>query len=49
MICDLISNRSGKSWLIKKMKNIDYFFVIYDINEEAEAEIYYQISVKPSV
>ncbi len=36
MICDLISNRSGKSWLIRKMKNIDYFFVIYDIIEDAE-------------
>lgn len=37
MIFDLISNKSGKSSLIRKMKNIDYFFVIHDIHEETEA------------
>ena len=30
LIYDLISNRSGKSYLLKKLKNVDYIFRIYD-------------------
>lgn len=40
IIYDLISNRSGKQFLIRKMKNIDYFFLIHDIdNETSSAQI----------
>ncbi|HOP58555.1 MAG TPA: IPExxxVDY family protein [Bacteroidales bacterium] len=30
LIYDLLSNRNGKYYLIKKLKNIDYIFRIYD-------------------
>ena len=37
LVYDLTSNRSGKSCLIRKMKNIDYFFQIHDIDNEPDA------------
>jgi len=33
---DLISNRSGKNFLFKKLKNIDYIFQIYDPQNEID-------------
>lgn len=30
LIYDLISNRSGKTYLLKKLRNVDYIFRIYD-------------------
>jgi hypothetical protein len=30
LIYELVSNRAGKSFLLKKLKNIDYIFQIYD-------------------
>jgi hypothetical protein len=35
-VYDLTSNRSGKSCLIRKMKNIDYFLQIHDIDNEPD-------------
>ena len=32
IVYEITSNRSGKNCLIKKMKNIDYFFLIHDID-----------------
>jgi len=37
LVYDLTSNRSGKSCLIRKMKNIDYFLQIHDIDNEPDA------------
>lgn len=37
MNCDLVSNRSVKSFLVRKMKNIDYFLVIHDCLKEKES------------
>jgi len=34
LIYDLISNRSGKNFLFKKLKNIDYIFQIHDPENE---------------
>jgi hypothetical protein len=31
---DLISNRSGKSFLLKKLKNIDFIFQVYNPGDE---------------
>ena len=36
LVYDLTSNRSGKSFLIRKMKNIDYFLQIHDIDNESD-------------
>ena len=36
LVYDLTSNRSGKSCLIRKMKNIDYFLQIHDIDNESD-------------
>ena len=36
IIYDLISNRSGKNFLFKKLKNIDYIFQIYDPQNEID-------------
>ncbi len=33
---DLTSNRSGKNYLIKKMRNIDYFLQIHNVDNEAD-------------
>jgi len=30
LIFDLVSNRSGKNFLLKKLKNIDFIFQVYD-------------------
>ncbi|NLA50109.1 MAG: IPExxxVDY family protein [Bacteroidales bacterium] len=35
--CDLVSNRSINSFLVRKMKNIDYFLVIHDSLEEKDS------------
>jgi len=37
MNCDLVSNRSLESFLLRKMKNIDYFLIIHDSPEEKES------------
>lgn len=39
IIYNLISNRSGKDYLIKKLKNIDYILQIYNTD--------YEIDIKP--
>jgi len=36
IVYDLTSNRSGKSVLLKKMKNIDYFFLIHNADNERD-------------
>jgi hypothetical protein len=36
--CNLISNRHGKSFLFRKLKNIDYIFQVYDPANEFNAE-----------
>lgn len=36
--CNLISNRHGKSFLFRKLKNIDYIFQIYNPANEFDAE-----------
>lgn len=36
---DFISNRSGKNILIKQYKNIDYFLVIHDPDNESNADV----------
>ena len=33
---DLTSNRSGKNYLIRKMRNIDYFLQIHNIDNESD-------------
>ncbi len=38
LIYDLISNRSGKDFLIKKLSNIDYILQIYDPQNEIDIE-----------
>ncbi len=38
LIYDLISNRSEKKFLFKKLKNIDYIFQIYDPQNETDIE-----------
>jgi hypothetical protein len=38
ILFELISNRSGKSFLLKKLKNIDYIFQIHDPEGEANIE-----------
>ncbi len=37
-VFDLVSNRQGKDYLLKKLKNIDYIFRIYDPENEIRAE-----------
>jgi hypothetical protein len=40
LICELVSNRSGKNVLLKKLRNIDYIFQVYDPENETDiAEI----------
>jgi hypothetical protein len=39
IIFNLISNRNGKQFLIKKLKNIDYIFQIQDSENENENKI----------
>lgn len=34
----LVSNRSGKDYLLKKLKNIDYIFVSHDPEKEIDTE-----------
>lgn len=49
-IYSLISNRSGKQFLIKKLKNIDYLFQIhYSGREKIESEITSQLRETESV
>jgi len=36
IICELTSNHSGNTSLIKRMKNIDYFFLIHDLYKETD-------------
>jgi hypothetical protein len=36
LVYDLISNRSGKNCLIRKLKNIDYIFQVHDTENEAD-------------
>lgn len=38
VIYNLFSNRSGKSFLLKKLKNIDYIFQVYDSEQENTIE-----------
>jgi hypothetical protein len=38
-IFTLVSNRFGKNFLIKKLKNIDYLFLIYNTEDESENDI----------
>jgi len=38
LTCDLTSNHSGKSFLISKLKNIDYFFHINDPDNELDMD-----------
>lgn len=38
LIYELISNRHGKNHLIKKLKNIDYIFRIYNPDNEADKD-----------
>ncbi len=39
MSCDLVSNRTVKSCLVRKMKNIDYFLIIHDSLKEKESAV----------
>ncbi|NLN31211.1 MAG: IPExxxVDY family protein [Bacteroidales bacterium] len=39
MNCNLVSNRSGKSLLVRKMKSIDYFLLIHESLEEKESDL----------
>jgi hypothetical protein len=36
LICELVSNRSGKNVLLKKLRNIDYIFQVYDPENETD-------------
>jgi hypothetical protein len=36
LIYDLISNRTGKNFFLKKLKNIDYIFQIFDAGNDAD-------------
>jgi hypothetical protein len=36
LIYDLISNRTGKNFFLKKLKNIDYIFQIFDPGNDAD-------------
>ncbi|MCJ7446769.1 MAG: IPExxxVDY family protein [Bacteroidales bacterium] len=36
LIYDLISNRTGKKFFLKKLKNIDYIFQIFDPGNDAD-------------
>ncbi len=36
LVYDLTSNRSGKNYLIKKMRNIDYFLQVHNVDNEAD-------------
>lgn len=36
LIYDLVSNRQGKNFLLRKLKNIDYIFRIYNPDNEAD-------------
>ncbi len=38
LIYTLISNRAGKDFLLKKLKNVDYLFVIHDMENEKSYE-----------
>jgi hypothetical protein len=38
LVFNLISNRSGKNHLLKKLKNIDYLFLIHDSENEKKGE-----------
>jgi hypothetical protein len=39
---NLIANKSGNSFLLKKMKNYDYLFLIQDSNNNINADIFIQ-------
>jgi hypothetical protein len=41
LIFNLISNRSGKDFLLKKLKNIDYILQIFDPDHETDSESLY--------
>jgi hypothetical protein len=41
LIFSLISNRSGKDFLFRKLKNIDYILQIYDPDHETDSETLY--------
>ena len=36
LVYDLTSNRSGKNYLIKKMRNIDYFLQVHNIDNDTD-------------
>ncbi|MGA1978554.1 MAG: IPExxxVDY family protein [Bacteroidales bacterium] len=36
--CDLVSNRSGKNYLIGKLKNIDYLFIVHNPDKEKDTD-----------
>jgi len=36
IVYELISNRNGKSFLLKKLKNVDYIFHVHNHNNEAD-------------
>ncbi len=36
LVYDLTSNRSGKNYLIRKMRNIDYILQIHNVDNEAD-------------
>jgi len=36
LVYDLTSNRSGKSYLIRKMRNIDYFLQVHNADNETD-------------
>jgi len=38
LIFSLFTNRSGKSYLIKKLKNIDFIFMLHDTENEIESD-----------
>jgi len=38
LIYSLVSNRCGKDFMVKKLKNIDYLFVIHDTENEKKQE-----------
>lgn len=41
LIFNLISNRSGKDYLLKKLKNIDYILQIFDPDHETDSDRLY--------
>ncbi|HBE40433.1 MAG TPA: IPExxxVDY family protein [Bacteroidales bacterium] len=38
LVCELTSNHSGKNYLIRKLKNIDFFLLVHDFYEETDPE-----------